>query len=329
MRRFLYGTRYDFLRMWKPMVAISATFLIAGLAVAAIRGIPLSTEFTGGTMVHLEFKQPPSAADVRSVVQQAGYANAQVQEFGSPTEYTVKAQPRGEASGEEITAREIEQALVARYGTGVNVVRTEVVGPRVGSELRRNAIIALLVSFLVTMVYLAIRFEWRFGIAAVAATAHDVITTIAFIAMMRIEVSLTVVAAVLTVIGYSLNDTIVIFDRVRENLRKQRKESMYEVLNRSINETLPRSVLTHLTTVASTVGLLVFAGEVIRPFAWVMFFGVWTGTFSSLYIANTLLLLIERKWPRRSGESKGTARALAADRQRQRPERSKGAVAAR
>src|SRR5215510_6057449 len=134
--------------------------------------------------------------------------------------------------------------------------------------------------------------------------------------MMHLEVSLTVVAALLTVIGYSLNDTIIIFDRVRENLRKQRRESLRDVLNRSINETLPRSIMTHATTLAATLALLFFGGEVIRPFSWVMAFGIFTGTFSSIYVAGALLLYIENKWPRKVGESKGTARALAEERRR-------------
>jgi preprotein translocase subunit SecF len=185
------------------------------------------------------------------------------------------------------------------------------VGARVGDELKTKAITALLISFAVTLIYLAIRFEWRFGVAAVVATAHDVLATLAFMAMMRLEVSLTVVAALLTVVGYSLNDTIIIFDRVRENLKKQRKESLREVLNRSINETLPRSVLTHATTLGATLALLIFAGEVIRPFSWIMAFGIFTGTFSSIYVAGAILLWIEYKWPRDTGETKGTAKALA------------------
>jgi len=170
------------------------------------------------------------------------------------------------------------------------------------------------------LIYLAFRFEWRFGVAATIATMHDILTTLAFLAMMRLEISLTVVAAILTVIGYSLNDTIIIFDRVRENLKKQRKESLREVLNRSINETLPRSVLTHVTVFAATLSLLVFAGEVIRPFSWIMAFGVFTGTFSSIYVAGAILLWIEHKWPRNPASvNKGTARALAEERRAERP----------
>jgi len=147
------------------------------------------------------------------------------------------------------------------------------------------------------LAYLAYRFEWRFGLAAVTATAHDILATIAFIAMLKLEVSLTVVAAVLSMVGYSLNDTIIIFDRVRENLRKHKKESFEQILNRSINETLPRSVLTHGTSLASLLALAIFGGEVIRPFALVMFFGVFTGTFSSIYIASPVLMAIEKRWP--------------------------------
>jgi preprotein translocase subunit SecF len=194
------------------------------------------------------------------------------------------------------------------------------VGPRVGSELKTKAITAILISFVVTLIYLAFRFEWRFGVAATIATMHDILTTMAFLAMMRLEISLTVVAAILTVIGYSLNDTIIIFDRVRENLKKQRKESLRDVLNRSINETLPRSVLTHATVFAATLSLLIFAGEVIRPFSWIMAFGVFTGTFSSIYVAGAILLYIEHRWPRNpAAEKKGTARALAEGRRQDRP----------
>ena len=175
--------------------------------------------------------------------------------------------------------------------------RLEAVGPKVGGELRQKALIAILLSFVATLVYLAFRFEFRFGVAAVAATAHDILTTLAFIKYMNLEVSLVVVGAILTVVGYSLNDTIIIFDRTRENLHKYKRDDLGGILNRSINETLPRSVLTHGTTIVTTMALLVFAGEVIRPFAWVMTFGIFTGTFSSIYIAGPILLWIEQKWP--------------------------------
>jgi preprotein translocase subunit SecF len=248
-----------------------------------------------------------------------------VTSFGDASTYLVKAPPKeGDAAAQDAAAvgQRIAQVLNQRQPNNpVRVDKSESVGPRVGAELQTKAITAILISFIVTLIYLAIRFEWRFGVAAVIATAHDILTTLAFLAMMRLEISLTVVAAILTVIGYSLNDTIIIFDRVRENLKKQRKESLRDVLNRSINETLPRSVLTHATVLAATLALLIFAGEVIRPFSWIMAFGVFTGTFSSIYVAGPILLYIEHKWPRKTDtENKGTSRALAEGRRREKPE---------
>jgi preprotein translocase subunit SecF len=322
MLRILHDTNFDFIKPWRIMASVTAAWVLVGAVFLAMRGIPLSTEFTGGTLMQLSFTRPANIGEIRQVVSASGHPGAEIQQFGSDREFTVRAKPReatGEAaaaSGGALTAREIESGLKQHFGNTVSVVRREFVGPRVGEELRRNATIAMLISFAVTLIYLAMRFEWRFGLAAVLATAHDILTTFAFLAIMRLEVSLTVVAAILTVIGYSLNDTIIIFDRVRENLRKQRKESFRQVLNRSINETLPRSVLTHATTIAATLALLFFAGEVIRPFAWVMTFGILTGTFSSIYVAGVLLLWIETRWPRSAGEAKGTARALAAERRR-------------
>jgi preprotein translocase subunit SecF len=351
MLRLLHGTNYDFIKWWKHMVVLTLVWMAIGAAMIVqrkISGRPAvneSIEFTGGTLMQLKFAEPPQIDDIRATVGNAGYAHAEVQQFGNPTEYTVRAQPRrGEKAGptdsaaaklteraaEDSAAKQISRALKERYSpTGVTVLRTEFVGPRVGAELRRNAVIAILISFIVTLIYLAIRFEWRFGLAAVIATAHDIFTTIAFILMMHLEVSLTVVAAILTVIGYSLNDTIIIFDRVRENLKKQRKESLRDVLNRSINETLPRSIMTHATTLSATVALLIFAGEVIRPFSWVMTFGIFTGTFSSIYVAGALLLYIEYKWPRKTGESKGTSRALAEERRQGRTSKTDSTVVAR
>ena len=332
MLRILHDTKYDFIRYWKQAAVLTIAWIIIGLGFLAIHGVNRSIEFTGGTLVQMQFHQPPHIDEIRAVVDQAGFPNSEITKFGSDTDYTVRAQPHGTGSTASVAASDsaaniIKTALQTHYGNGVRFGRSEFVGARVGAELSRNAAIAVLISFLVTLIYLAIRFEWRFGLAAVIATAHDVLTTFAFMAMLRLELSLTVVAAILTVIGYSLNDTIIIFDRVRENLRKQRKESLREVLNRSINETLPRSVLTHATALAATLALLFFAGEVIRPFAWIMAFGIFTGTFSSVYVAGALLLWIERKWPRPTGaEGKGAARAVAEERRRARTE---NAVASR
>ncbi|HEY1953494.1 MAG TPA: protein translocase subunit SecF [Gemmatimonadaceae bacterium] len=305
MLRILHDTNYDFIRWWKVMAAITIAFIVLGLGSLAIKPPNWSIEFTGGTLIQLEFAQPPDVSLIRSTLDNAGIHGAEIQQFGSNREFTVRVQDKAavaaQSAGAESVAATIQRVLAEKFGANnLTVKRSEGVGPRVGAELKRGAIIAILLSFLITLVYLSIRFEWRFAAAAVIATSHDVFTTIAFLKLMHLEISLTVVAGLLTVLGYSLNDTIIIFDRARENLRKGRKESLYETLNRSINETLPRSVLTHVTVFAATLSLLIFAGEVIRPFAWVMAFGIVTGTFSSIYVAAPVLLWIERKWPRKT-----------------------------
>ncbi|MFL5468998.1 MAG: protein translocase subunit SecF [Gemmatimonadaceae bacterium] len=324
MLRILHDTRYDFIRWWKVMAVVTVAFILIGLGSLAIKPPNYSIEFTGGTLMQLEFKQPPDVGTIRSTLDAAGISGAEIQQFGSNREFTVRAQNAREiaaqAKGAADIATTIESVLKTKFGeNSLRVVRREGVGPRVGQELKRGAIIAILLSFLITLIYLSIRFEWRFAAAAVIATSHDVFTTIAFLKLMHLEISLTVVAGLLTVLGYSLNDTIIIFDRVRENLRKGRKETLYETLNRSINETLPRSVLTHATTFAATLALLLFAGEVIRPFAWVMAFGIVTGTFSSIYVAAPVLLWIERKWPRRTDARRPSSTATPTSRTRRSP----------
>jgi len=324
MLRILHDTNYDFIRWWKVMAAITVAFILLGLGSLAIKAPNYSIEFTGGTLMELEFAKPPDVGDLRSTLDQAGIRGAEIQQFGTNTEFTVRVQNAAavasQSKGAENIAVTIENVLKKKFGDGaVTVKRTEAVSARVGDEFKRGAIIAILLSFLITLVYLSIRFEWRFAAAAVIATSHDVFTTIAFLKLMHLEISLTVVAGLLTVLGYSLNDTIIIFDRVRENLRKGRKESLYDTLNRSINETLPRSVLTHVTTFASTLSLLLFAGEVIRPFAWVMAFGIVTGTFSSIYVAAPVLLWIERKWPRKTGARQPSSTATPTSRTQRSP----------
>src|SRR6185503_10934813 len=288
MLRILHDTKYDFIKHWKTAVIATVAFIVLGLALLVVHkerhgsALNYSVEFTGGTAIQLHFAQPAPADVVRGAVDQAGFAGAEVTSFGGPNDYMVKAPLKQglAATNADSVATSIKTVLAARLPGNTVTSSEQSVGPRVGDELRNKAITAILISFVVTLIYLAFRFEWRFGVAAVVATAHDIFTTMAFLAMLRLEVSLTVVAAILTVIGYSLNDTIIIFDRVRENLKKQRNESLRDVMNRSVNETLPRSVLTHATTLAATLALLIFAGEVIRPFAWVMTFGIFTGTFS-------------------------------------------------
>jgi preprotein translocase subunit SecF len=306
MLRIFHNTKYDFIKWWKVAAISTVAFMAIGLASFAVTGgVNYSVEFTGGTLLQLKFTQPVDAGKIRAALDGAGIKGSEVQQFGGPDEFIIRAQDISlvsqQAAGAEKIADQIKTALAKALGeSSFTVPRKESISPKVGEELSRNAVLAMVLVSLATLVYLAFRFEWRFGVAAVVATLHDTLITIAFIKLLHLEVSLTVVAAILTLLGYSMNDTIIIFDRVRENLKTSGKDALYNVLNRSINDTLPRSIMTHATTFAASLALLLFAGEVIRPFAWVMTFGIFVATFSSIYVAAPVLLWIEAKFPRKS-----------------------------
>lgn len=302
MLRLFKDAHYDFIGVRRWAYGFSALLIIPGLLWLLATGFNYSVEFTGGTFIQLRTTTPIGTGAIRTALTNGGVTGADVQSFGSETEYAlrarVSAERAGTDAGTEETVAAVQRALDAGLGNGTyTIVRREAVGPKVGRELQEKALIAILFSFVVTLVYLAFRFEWRFGLAAIIATGHDILATIAFIRYLNLEVSLVVVAAVLTIVGYSLNDTIVIFDRVRENLRKYRRQNLYEILNLSINETLPRTILTGGTTILTALTLAFIAGEVIRPFSLVMTFGIVVGTFSSIFVASPVLLWIERRWP--------------------------------
>jgi preprotein translocase subunit SecF len=299
--RLFANANYDFLGQRRWAYGFSIAFSLIGLVVLLFRGVNYSVEFTGGTLIQVETERPADVAALRGALQARGIEGAEIQTFGSEREIVVRARVAREgtdANDTQATGVAVSQALDATLGAGTyKILRTEAVGPKVGGELRQQAVFAILMSFLAVLAYLAYRFEWRFGVAAVVATAHDILAALAFIGFARLEVSLFVVAGLLTIVGYSLNDTIVIFDRIRENLHRLKRESFETILNRSINETLPRTFFTGTTALGSLVALSVLGGDVVRPFALLMLFGVIVGTFSSIYIASPVLLAIEKRWP--------------------------------
>lgn len=303
MFRLFENAKYDFLGVRRYAYAATIAVALPGLTLLAVRGLNESIEFTGGTLLQVQAKDPMiNTAAIRSALNAAGIRGAEIQTFGGPDEFVIRARlspnPSEVQQTTQETAAAVDGALAKAFGADrYSIVRTEAVGPKVGGELREKALLAIILSFGATLVYLWFRFEWRFGIAAVAATAHDILLTLSFISLMKLEVTLVVIAAILTIVGYSLNDTIVVFDRVRENLRKYKRQYLYQVLNLSVNETLPRTVMTGGTTLVATLALLIFGSEVIRAFAWVMTFGLVTGTFSSIFIASPILLAIEGRWP--------------------------------
>ena len=314
MLRILHNTSIDFIGKRKLAAILVGLFIIPGLVLIAVSGFRYSIEFTGGTLVQLRFAQAPDVGDVRSALTDAGMENVEIQTFGAPNEIVIRAQDEKlvaeQAGGAESVAVQIGHALDAKFGANAYTeVLTEAVGPRVGSDLRRNAAIAVLISFAVTLAYLAWRFEWRLSSAALLATLHDILATLAFIKYMDIEISLFVVGGILTVLGYSLTDTVVVFDRLRELLRTERRQISADTLNLAVNQTLPRTVMTGSTVIACLLAMIIFGGAVIRPFSLVLLFGIIVGTFSSIYVASPLLLWIERKWPRQSEASRRAASA--------------------
>jgi SecD/SecF fusion protein len=306
--RLLQHAAFDFIGARRKAYAATAALLLIGVGFLGARGVTYGVDFKGGTLHEVSLARPVEPGPVRSALEAHGVRGAEVQRVGAGEGMRIRAALVPGADGREgdleSTSAAVAGALDDAVGNGqYQVTRSESVGPKVGSELRMQAVMAILLSFLAVLIYLAWRFEWRFGLAAVAATAHDILVTIAFITALGLEINLVVVAALLTVVGYSLNDTIVIFDRVRENLRERRGASLGETLNRAVNETLPRTVLTGGTALATLAALAIFGGEVIRPFAVIMFFGIFTGTFSSIFIASPVLAAIHRRWPAGGSET--------------------------
>lgn len=328
MLRILHGTHIDFIKPWRLVTVLIVAFLVPAVIWIAIDGVRggtkdmfnLGVEFTSGTAVQVKFAQAPDIAELRSTANSA-VKDAEVQTFGAPSEIVIRAAERqaADTGSAESVGEALRRVLTTKYGANAfEIVRTEAISPRVGNELSRNAIIAMLISFVVTLLYLAWRFDARLATASVLANIHDIIATFAFIKYAQIELTLFVVGGILTVIGYSLADKVVVFDRVRELLRQGARRPLRETLNIAINQTLPRTIMTGSTVIACLIALITLGGEVLRPFAMVLLFGIVVGTFSSIYVASPLLLLIERKWPRSEGESKGMKRALAEERKKDR-----------
>ncbi len=255
-------------------------------------------DFTGGTLVQVHFTQPMTAARLRPAIE-AVLPGSEISQFGGGNDFVIRA-PQFTTGGAQVSDK-VEAALTQRFGASSFArpfAAVQAVGPKVGGELQTKALLAILASFAATLIYLAFRFEWRYGVAATLATAHDLIFVLGFIGAFRLDVSLTTVAAVLTIVGYSLNDTVIIFDRIRENVRKAgRREAFIDILDRSINETLPRTVLTVTTTLLTLYALFFLGGETLRTFAEILIIGIMVGTYSSIFVASPLLYEINKRWP--------------------------------
>ena len=296
------NTSFDFLRWRWHAIALSTVVILAGVAVIVTKGMPLGIEFAGGTAVVTEFDQTPSVEAVRNALV-ANYAqggqDAIVQEYGDASQRRVliRVPEVGEGGGDALgrTRAAVESALKAGNVGTFRIVGTEIVSPSVGEELTEKGLWAFVLSLIGILAYIAFRFQFSFALGAVVATLHDVLVALAFLAFFQYDFTLNVIAALLTVTGYSTNDTIVIFDRVRENQRTHRRESLYNIINIALNQTLARTVITAGTALLSSIALFLFGGEVLKGFAFTMIVGIITGTYSSVFVAAAIATFWRRK----------------------------------
>jgi preprotein translocase subunit SecF len=289
MEFFKTATHIDFMGKRWLVAAVLAVLIAISLGSLFIRGLALGLDFTGGTLIEVSYAAPVDLSAVREALSEGGFGGAVVQHVGSPREVMVRLAPRAGENSAQLNTR-VLGALQQASTDKVDMRRVEFVGSQVGDELTEQGGLAMLVALIGILIYVALRFEWRFSLGAVLATVHDTIFTLGFFSLFQIEFDLTVMAAVLAVIGYSLNDTIVVFDRIRENFRRIRTGSVADVMNVSINQTLSRTIMTALTTMLVVVALFIFGGQVVHGFALALIVGILIGTVSSIYVASPLAL---------------------------------------
>ncbi|HEY0444835.1 MAG TPA: protein translocase subunit SecF [Allosphingosinicella sp.] len=286
-------TNFDFLRWRTFAISFSTLLLAASIALIAIKGLNFGVDFAGGQLLRVSFSQPPSLDDLRSRVGGLGLGDPSIQEFGSPREVSIRLPlPEGGEEGANIAASRVRQLLVQQY-PGARIDAVETVSGKVSGELIRSGALALLLAAIGISIYIWIRFEWQFGIGALFSLFHDVTLTLGFFALTQMEFDLNVIAALLTLIGYSLNDTIVIYDRVRENLRKYRKMDITALLNLSMNETLARTVATNFAMLLALGSLMLLGPDVIQSFTTALLISVVVGTYSTVYIAAPFLIWLK------------------------------------
>ena len=284
------GTHIDFMGKRKLAMAFSLTLILISLVLLFTRGLSFGIDFTGGTLIEVAYPDAVELGGIRDVLEEAGFSDIQVQHFGTARDVLIRIAPRADTASAKLS-EDVMTALKSA-DTGVEKRRVEFVGPQVGGELTEQGGLAVLYSLIGILIYVAMRFEYRFSLGAVAALIHDVIITLGVFSLFQVEFDLTVLAAILAVIGYSLNDTIVVFDRIRENFRKMRKGSPTEIMNASINQTLSRTLMTSGTTMLVLVALFLLGGEIIHSFALALIVGVFVGTYSSIFVAGALSLAL-------------------------------------
>lgn len=290
--KFLYLNRtIDFLGYQAWAFALSIALTLITFVSLGVQGLNLGIDFTGGTLVEVGYSRPVELQGVREALSKE-FEGATVQHFGSAKDVLVRLPPRSEQKSGSKISDQVQQLLSSHAGAEVELRRVEFVGPQVGNELVEQGGLAIVVTMIGLLIYIAMRFEYRFAIGAVIATLHDPILILGFFSVFRIEFDLTVLAAVLAIIGYSINDTIVVFDRIREHFRKMRKESTVEIVNTAITQTLSRTLLTSFATLLVVIALLFLGGQIIYGFSLALMIGIVVGTFSSIYVASAVTVLL-------------------------------------
>ncbi len=292
MMQFFQETHIDFLRVRKYAMSFSAGLILLGIVSLLLKGGPrYGVDFLGGTEINVHFQQQHNTAEVRGALSQLGYGEAEIKQFGSASDFLIRVQQQ-QGQGTQVSDNILEALRKVFPSDELTVRSIESVGPKIGQELRTNAIFAVLISLGLLLIYISIRFEFIFAVGAIIALFHDVMVTLSFFSLFNLEISLAVVAAFLTLVGYSLNDTIVVMDRIRENNRLLRRENrdIKHIINLSINQTLARTILTSLTTFIVVVVLFFFGGEVIHNFAFCMLVGIIAGSYSTIYIAAPVVV---------------------------------------
>jgi len=288
-------THIDFMGRFRPALMFSVLMILAGVVSVFMHGgLKFGIDFAGGTLVQLKFESPPAIESIRSGLKEIGLADSTIQEFGSPDTILIRVE-RSEGKLEEMGAL-IKESLEQTKGfAGITVERVEMVGPKVGKDLRQKALLSIVYAIIGIVIYISWRFEFQYAIAAIIALIHDVLITMGAFSVLDKEFTLVLVAAFLTIIGYSLNDTIVIFDRIRENTRRKSKEPLSDIINTSINQTLSRTLLTSGTTLLVVAALFFLGGEIIHDFSFALLVGVVIGTYSSIFIASVFLVYWESR----------------------------------
>ena len=287
--RFLSKTNIDFISKQKITGFLSIALIVAGIASLIMKGGPLlSIDFTGGTVAQVKFEKPVELGQLRETLSDYGFKGAEIVEFGSPDEILIKTQFSGSSS-------EISEKLTLALGNSFTLRRVESVGPKIGKELQTDALKAIGLALLLILIYITFRFDRYYALGSVMALIHDVLITLGVFSLLDYEINLSIIAAFLTIVGYSLNDTIVVFDRIRENIPKFMKKTLNDVVNISLNETLNRTVITSLTTMMVVVILFLWGGKVINLFAFALIIGVFVGTYSSLFVASPVMVYFEKR----------------------------------